>query len=164
MVFYEAWKRVPGLPIPKDGAGGLHGLFWFPLSVDPKTQQRSYARLGHWDELNRKNYDIVVGSRVNKVLFKGNKASGVNFVPKETPSGNVTTIKARKEIIISAGGVHTPQVLQLSGIGPASLLEQAKISVKVDLPGVGSNFQDHPLGPLFEWKCISPYPKPCYSF
>lgn len=52
-------------------------------------------------------------------------------------------VSARKEVILSAGAVHTPQVLQLSGIGPRTLLEAAKIDVLVDLPGVGANFQDH---------------------
>lgn len=152
-VIYDAWKRVPGLPVPKDGASGVGGLFYFPISLDPKTQQRSYARTGHWDGLNRSNYHIVTGSKVNKILFSGKKAVAVRFVPKENPQADATIIRARREIIISAGGVHTPQILQLSGIGPADLLKQAKVSVKVDLPGVGSNFQDHPLGPLLEWQC-----------
>lgn len=52
-------------------------------------------------------------------------------------------MKAKKEVILAAGAIHTPQVLQLSGIGPAPLLKKAKIPVKVSLPGVGGNFQDH---------------------
>jgi choline dehydrogenase-like flavoprotein len=61
------------------------------------------------------------------------------------PNGsNVTVIKADKEIVLAAGGLHSPQILQRSGIGPAPLLHQANISVIVDLPGVGSNLQDHP--------------------
>lgn len=62
---------------------------------------------------------------------------------------NVTfTATARLEVILSAGAVHTPQILQLSGIGPRDLLESAGIDVLVDLPGVGYNFQDH-AGPYF---------------
>jgi choline dehydrogenase-like flavoprotein len=53
-------------------------------------------------------------------------------------------VKARKETILAAGAVHTPQLLQLSGVGPREVLERAGIDVKVDLPGVGNNFQDHP--------------------
>jgi choline dehydrogenase-like flavoprotein len=63
-----------------------------------------------------------------------------------TPDGkNITVIKADKEVVLAAGGLHSPHILQRSGIGPASLLRQANISVIVDLPGVGSNLQDHPV-------------------
>ncbi len=54
-------------------------------------------------------------------------------------------MNAKREVIIAAGAPHTPQVLQLSGVGPASLLKQLRIPVVVNLPGVGQNFQDHPL-------------------
>ena len=52
-------------------------------------------------------------------------------------------MEARKEVVVRAGSVHTPQVLQLSGIGPRDLLTKAGIPVVVELPGVGANFQDH---------------------
>ncbi|KAK4207727.1 hypothetical protein QBC37DRAFT_454746 [Rhypophila decipiens] len=136
------------LDIVRDGHAGTHGVFYYPLSVDPKTRDRSYSRTGHWDGLNRPNYDIITGSRVNKILFdKQNTATGVQFVPTNGSSSFPTTLKAKKEVILSAGAIHTPQILHLSGIGPASLLRKAKITVRVDLPGVGANFQDHPIGP-----------------
>ncbi|KAK3331414.1 hypothetical protein B0H66DRAFT_96719 [Apodospora peruviana] len=146
---YEALQTVPGIDFPKDGHSGRGGLFYYQVSVDPKTRQRSYARTGHWDNLNRTNYDIITGSRVTKILFSNNKvATAVQFVPaKSNGTAAHFIVKARKEIILSAGAIHTPQILQLSGIGPASLLKKAKIPVVVDLPGVGSNFQDHPIGP-----------------
>lgn len=140
-VMYNAMAAMPGVEVPKDGAGGRNGLFWFTTSADPKQRTRSYARTGHWDGINRPNYEIVTGSRVNKILFDGTTATGVQFVPKA--GGSATTVKANKEVILAAGSVHTPQVLQLSGIGPKSLLSQASIPLLVDLPGVGANFQDH---------------------
>lgn len=60
-----------------------------------------------------------------------------------SPSPALSTIKVKKEVIVSAGTYHSPAVLQLSGIGPRKLLEEAGIDVKVDLPGVGQNFHDH---------------------
>lgn len=52
-------------------------------------------------------------------------------------------VRAKREVIISAGSAHTPQVLQRSGVGPRHILEAAGAEVKVELPGVGENFQDH---------------------
>ena len=155
---YEAFKQIPGVNVSRDGHSGEHGLFYYPVSVDPATRRRSYSRTAHWDNLNRTNYDIITGSKVTKIQFYHNIAQGVEFVPKEIFNGTeaqVTTIKARKEVILAAGAIHTPQILQLSGIGPADLLKQANITVRSDLPGVGSNFQDHPLGPGVFFRCKS---------
>lgn len=127
------------------------------MSVDPETKQRSYSRTGHWDGLARDNYDLITGSRVNEILLDDDVvANGVRFVPRG--SNKTYSIKARKEVILSAGAIHTPQVLQLSGIGPADLLERAGIDVRVDLPGVGANFQDHPIGPNIAFRCKCTHP------
>jgi choline dehydrogenase-like flavoprotein len=88
---------------------------------------------------------------VNKVVFEHDKAVGVQITPRDGSKSDSSVIKAKKEVILAAGAIHTPQILQLSGIGPASLLKKAKIPIKVDLPGVGANFQDHYYipGPVF---------------
>lgn len=63
-------------------------------------------------------------------------------------------VKAGKEIVVAAGAIHSPQVLQRSGVGPKKLLEEAGVEVVVDLPGVGSNLQDHAVaGVSFRCKC-----------
>jgi len=83
----------------------------------------------------------------------------VAFVPSSATSetsANTQIVKARKEVILSAGTIFSPQILQSSGIGPRSVLEAANIAVKVELPGVGSNFQDHPLGGNPTWTCEYP--------
>lgn len=134
---------IPNMTIPEDSGSGENGLYWYTMSQDPTTYGRSYARTGHWDGITRDNYEMIVGSKVNKILFDGDTATGIQWVPRENPGSGATTVTARKEVILAAGTVHTPQVLMLSGIGPSALLEQAGIEVKVDLPGVGSNFQDH---------------------
>jgi choline dehydrogenase len=113
------------------------------------SHNRSYSRTGHWDGLNRANYDLITHSKVTRIELDGNKATGVVFRPStpdnETLCGDVqyTTVKANKEVIVSAGTFHSPQLLQLSGIGPRKLLESAGIETKVDLPGVGQSFHDH---------------------
>lgn len=152
---YNALKKVPGIEVPRDINAGTTGLGWYPISMEPEVPyNRSYSRTGHWDGLNRPNYDMVVGMRVNKVFFDGNRASGVRFVPKT--GGDPVTVSVKKEIIISAGALHSPQILMLSGIGPAKALRDAGINVKVDLPGVGQNLQDHPSGPLIMFECELP--------
>jgi choline dehydrogenase-like flavoprotein len=136
-------KNMPGMTVPVDSGAGETGLYWYPISQDPVNYVRSYARTGHWDGINRPNYQLIVGSKVTKIVFDGDTATGVEFVARGAETGPVTTVRARKEVILAAGTVHTPQVLMLSGIGPASHLQEAGIPVKVDLPGVGNNFQDH---------------------
>lgn len=156
---YQAWAQFPGVDIPKDGAAGQNGLLWFTTQMDPTRRTRSYARTGHWDGLNRANYQLITGSKVTKINFSDdNTATGVEFTPSN--GGPATTVHARKEVILAAGTVHTPHVLQLSGVGPADLLERANISVRVDLPGVGANFQDHSYVPSvgFRWGITPTYP------
>lgn len=73
------------------------------------------------------------------------RAESVKIQARDSANGASTiTVKANQEIILCAGWLHTPQVLQRSGLGPRALLQQAGINVLVDLPGVGANLQDHP--------------------
>lgn len=156
---YKALKSIPGVEIPRDGHAGSHGVFWYPVSVDPKTKRRSYSRTGHWDNLKRPNYHLLTGARVNKIVVEAGAARGVQFLMKN--SNKTTAVGARNEVILSAGTIHTPQILQLSGIGPRKVLNEAGVKTQVDLPGVGSNFQDHPIGPpvLFECKTYTSTPE-----
>lgn len=90
--------------------------------------------------LKRNNLTILTSAYALKILIESSKASGVLFKQGNT----VKTIKARKEVILSAGVFQSPQLLMLSGIGPASELQRHGIDVNVDSPEVGQNLQDHP--------------------
>ncbi|KAK4173805.1 putative GMC oxidoreductase [Triangularia setosa] len=157
--FYEAAKKVPGINVSPDAGSGQPGLQYYQTSTNPYTGERSYSRTGHWDGLNRANYDLLTATRVNKIIFDRNRAAGVQVYPRGERDKK-TVIRARKEVILAAGAIHTPQILQLSGIGPADLLRRAGIPVKVDLPGVGYNFQDHTFIPAvsFSWSTSPPIP------
>ncbi|KAK3091685.1 hypothetical protein FSP39_021858 [Pinctada imbricata] len=88
--------------------------------------------------MRRKNLHVTVRSHVTKVLFENKQAVGVSIIR----NGLKTQIKARKEVILSAGSVGSPQILMLSGIGPRDHLDKMKIPVISDLP-VGNNLNDH---------------------
>lgn len=95
--------------------------------------------------LKRKNNLYVVKyAHVTKILMNGGQADGVEFIR----NGTVHTVKASKEIILSAGAINSPQILMLSGIGPLKHLNEMGIKPKVDLQ-VGSNLQDHFIVPLW---------------
>ncbi|XP_054162136.1 L-sorbose 1-dehydrogenase-like [Oppia nitens] len=101
---------------------------------------RSSSSNSYLEDKRRPNLDISVHSRVTRLLFNGFTAIGVQYV-----KNNFTFVaKARKEIILSAGAFNTPQLLMLSGIGPAQHLRSHSIPVLADLP-VGIGFKNHPL-------------------
>ncbi|KAI6089371.1 putative GMC oxidoreductase [Hypoxylon rubiginosum] len=141
----EAFQDIPGVEFPTDSGAGKAGVYWFPTFMDPKIVQRSYARTGHFDGINRSNHDVVTESHVTKIILEDGIATGVIFRQGRGNSTTYTTVKANREVILSAGAIHSPQILQLSGIGPKKLLQSAGIDTRIDLPGVGQNFQDHPM-------------------
>ena len=89
--------------------------------------------------MNRPNLTVVTNAMTHKILLDGKKATGVRY----EVGGKVVDATARREVILSAGSVGSPQLLQLSGIGPAAVLKNAGVEVVHDLPGVGENLQDH---------------------
>ncbi|ETS85579.1 hypothetical protein PFICI_03604 [Pestalotiopsis fici W106-1] len=128
---------------PDPNGGDNKGAFYMSSFLDPVNGTRSYARINHYDRVKdaRPNYHILADTTVAKVLFNGTAAIGVEYLP--SAGGNVSQVTATKEVLLAAGGVHTPQVLQLSGIGPRARLESLGVKVLADLPGVGQNLQDH---------------------
>ena len=87
----------------------------------------------------RHNFAIRTGAHVTRVLIEDGRAVGIEI----NVDGQVTTIRARREVVLSAGSYNTPQLLMLSGVGPKEHLESMGIPVVVDLPGVGSGLRDH---------------------
>ncbi|KAF1345609.1 FAD/NAD(P)-binding domain-containing protein [Lizonia empirigonia] len=96
---------------------------------------------------NRTNLELLTGVEANRVLFENLTAKGVQFT--NLASKTVSKVYARREVILAAGSVFTPKILQLSGIGPAEVLEAAGVKVKKDLAAVGANLQDHPNANMF---------------
>jgi choline dehydrogenase-like flavoprotein len=141
--------KAEGVPLPKEHASGnAVGAFWIPTALKPDTQTRSDARNGYYDPIkSRNNLVLATGKTVNEILFDqglltGYKAKGVQYVSRSDNS--VKQVYARLEVIMAAGSVFTPQLLQLSGLGPKDVLSAAGVRVKKDMPAVGANMQDHP--------------------
>lgn len=137
------------IPLPKEHAAGRAvGAFWIPTALQPKTQTRSHARNAYYDPVQgRSNLVLITGKTVNEILFKqglftGYTATGVQY--KSRSDGSVKQVYARREVILAAGSIFTPHLMQLSGLGPKDVLTAAGIKVKKDMPAVGANMQDHP--------------------
>lgn len=143
-------------------AGDKHGICYVPTSQYPSTAARSHAGLAHYLDVigSRANYDLLVGHKVTRLLFEEGveKPPVVEFKPVGGEDGETGTVKAGLEVVVSAGAIHTPQILQRSGIGEAAFLEEAGIEVVADLPGVGWNLQDHCGPPItFEREYSIPF-------
>jgi choline dehydrogenase len=87
----------------------------------------------------RPNLHVETSALAERVLFEGRRAAGVAY----RAAGILRTARARKEVLISGGAFNSPQLLQLSGVGPADLLRQHGVEVVLDAPGVGNDLQDH---------------------
>ncbi|KAI5809131.1 GMC oxidoreductase-domain-containing protein [Peziza echinospora] len=148
---FKAWAEL-GVPIQKEGASGkAYGAIWFPDAMEPARRTRSYAVTGYHDRSKAlPNYHLLTGYRVNEVQFSPDlRAESVSIQARGSANGAATTVvKAGKEIVLCAGWLHSPHILQRSGVGPAALLTAAGIPVLVDLPGVGNNLQDHPASQI----------------
>jgi choline dehydrogenase len=87
----------------------------------------------------RQNLTVITGAQVSKVVFRGRVAAGVEWIK----NGRVFNAAAEREVVLSSGALQSPQLLQLSGVGPADLLRGFGIPVVADAPEVGRNLQDH---------------------
>lgn len=99
----------------------------------------------------RRNLTVVTHALVHKVLLEGQTAVGVRIEHK----GKVEDIRCNKEVILAAGSIGSPHLLQLSGIGDPQVLADAGVELQHELPGVGQNLQDH-LEFYFQFKCLKP--------
>jgi choline dehydrogenase-like flavoprotein len=91
--------------------------------------------------LGRPNLELATRATVLRVELEGNRATGVRFADRRGEH----VVRASREVILSAGAIGSPQLLMLSGIGPADHLREVGIPVRHELPGVGENLQDHPF-------------------
>lgn len=129
-----------------DAYGGENAGVYYSLSSQntvPVRETSEFAYLTPWE--THKQLTVFTYATVSKVnLDKSAKATGVQVVFPDG-SKHTASLKSGGEVILSAGVVRTPQLLELSGIGDSNILTPLGIDVKVDLPGVGANYEDHTL-------------------
>ena len=148
--FIEAGKQAGYAATDDYNAAQQEGFG--PMHMTVKDGVRSSASREYLDPVkSRKNLTIVTGALAEKVLLDGNKAVGVEY----SINGNKMSAKASNEVVLSAGSIGSPHLLQLSGIGDSDTLTAAGVEVKHHLPGVGQNLQDH-LEFYFQYKCKQP--------
>ncbi|OJA17974.1 hypothetical protein AZE42_08951 [Rhizopogon vesiculosus] len=127
-------------------SGNINGLTNVLLAIDRETGTRVDSSTAHYcPNAGRPNLRILSGATATRVLFQdgigegGLRATGVSFMS----NNSYYTVNATQEVILSAGVFKTPQLLELSGIGNATLLKEFGIDPLLDLPGVGENLQEH---------------------
>ncbi|KAF2132093.1 GMC oxidoreductase [Dothidotthia symphoricarpi CBS 119687] len=139
--------KALGIAINDQATGNAFGGYYCPHNISPNVT-RSSAKEAYYDSaVGRKNYHLITGQQVTRIVTNttnGNvKVTGIEYA--SSAGAERRTIKVKKEAILAAGSIHTPQILQVSGIGDPALLASINVPTVVDLPAVGQNFHDHVL-------------------
>lgn len=145
--FLPALSALTGLPSNLEPMSGSNIGGYVSLdSIDGVNATRSYAATAFVKpNAARPNLNVLTGVMVTQILIDSSgRTQGVLF---DTGTGENFTVRARREVVLSAGAVQSPQLLELSGVGNASMLAALGIKTLVDNPNVGENFQDHHLVP-----------------
>ncbi|MBC7637245.1 MAG: choline dehydrogenase [Acetobacteraceae bacterium] len=136
---YVEAAQLAGIPFNPDYNGRYQdGVCWYQTTIR-NGRRCSAARAFLHPAMKRKNLRVITNAQAERVLLAGRRAVGVAFRHK----GESVTVRAAREVILCGGAINSPQLLMLSGIGPAAHLADCGIEVAHDLPGVGQNLQDH---------------------
>ncbi|KAH9945051.1 GMC oxidoreductase [Epithele typhae] len=149
--FIQSCEEI-GIPLVPDlntsaGSMGVSKVSFTLTYITPRGR-RSTSEFAYFtpEVLARPNLTVITEAHVTRVLFETTgsvpRAVGAEF---SRWKGDIFQVRAKKEVILCAGAVHTPQIMMLSGVGPADHLTFHDIPVVADLPGVGSNLIDHPV-------------------
>ncbi len=140
-LFIKASEEI-GIPFNADCNGEKQeGVGYFQQTTHKGFRRSSYRSFLNRKVRARKNLTIMTSTQISKVIFDGSKAIGVECIQNKRKAS--LTIHAKKEIILSAGAISSPQILQLSGIGDKDLLNKFGIKTIHHNPAVGKNLQDH---------------------
>lgn len=131
--------REAGMPAIDDIHGpSQEGATWFQANI--RKGLRNHTAVGFLHPvMGRSNLRVETYALAQRIIFEGKRAVGVEY----TQNGVKHTVRANREVVLCGGGVNSPQLLELSGIGRGEVLKQQGIEVLVDSPNVGENMQDH---------------------
>ena len=143
---------------PDFNGRSAEGLCWTQLCM--RDGQRDSAATAYLDPVRaRPNLQVMTGATVQRLDIVGGRCRGVYV----RIGGEVKQIEAERETILCAGALDSPRLLLLSGVGPAADLQRLGVPVVVDLPGVGQDLQDHPLGPGLLFQAAQALPLSHYN-
>ena len=135
---WRAAAEAAGLPRTEDfNTGDNEGVGYFKVNQRAGwrlTTARAFLKPARGPKLT-----VETGAEVQRIIIEGGRATGVAY----RRGGESRTVRARAEVVLSAGAVNSPKILQLSGLGPGALLQDHGIEVVREVPGVGANLQDH---------------------
>ena len=147
--FYDALieaGRQAGYPVTDDFNGAsMEGFGRYDLTISDGQRWSAAAAYLH-PVMGRRNLTVITGARTTRIVVKQGRAIAVDYARGRT----MARAEVAGEVLLSAGAVQSPQLLQLSGIGPADQLKHVGIAPVHDLPGVGENLQDH-LDVILNW-------------
>jgi choline dehydrogenase len=148
--FVEAAEQA-GFKRNPDFNGAIQEGFGTYQVTQRQGRRHSAAAAFLHPAISRANLTVLTGVQVSSILLEGKRAAAVSFQEGTT----TRQVRAEREIIVCGGAIGSPQLLMLSGIGPADHLRSLGIPVHCDLPGVGGNLQDHPAVPV-AYDCTKP--------
>ncbi len=136
--FRDAAAQAGIAPTPDFNRGDNEGSSYF--EVNQRSGFRWNASKAFLRPIkHRRNLTVLTGARTTRLCLEGKRVTGVEFIHE----GQAHIARAQHEVVMAAGAIGTPQILQASGIGPAGVLDPLGIPLVHDLPGVGQNLQDH---------------------
>jgi choline dehydrogenase len=139
-----------GIPRNKDYNGERQEGISYVQRTTHRRRRVSTARAFLKPARSRSNLTVRTGAFATRIVLEGKRAVGVEYA-KGGRGGKAMEVRANREVILSGGTINSPQLLQVSGIGPSDLLNSLGIDVRHDLPGVGENLRDH-YAPRFSGK------------
>jgi choline dehydrogenase len=149
--FIEAGRQA-GYPVTPDYNGFQQEGFG-PMHMTVRNGVRWSAANAYLKPvLGRSNLTVQSNVLISRIVLEGTRAVGIEYLGRD---GQMLQVRAQQEVIVSAGSIGSPSLLERSGIGAADILESASVKPVVDLPGVGENLQDH-LEVYFQFRCTQP--------
>ncbi len=142
--FGDAFAAIGGYPHCDDFTGLAPEGYGLRQGTIHRGRRDSSASAMLLPALKRPNLDVRSRSTVTGIRIEAGRATGVHVAA----AGGSREVRASREVLLCAGAVHSPQLLMLSGIGPAQHLESLGLTVRADLAGVGANYHDHPAVPV----------------